>query len=82
MIPRDWVDAVIEGWTDDVPDRCQQFGCQASVETWCPLCRAYFCLFHDELTPVRRHDCLRGKADDDDDESLHMRLRAREATRP
>jgi hypothetical protein len=53
-------DFIIDG---DVPDRCQQFGCQMDAETWCPLCRAYFCLEHDELYPVRRHDCLRGKAE-------------------
>ena len=47
----------------DVPDRCQQFGCQAPVETWCPLCRGYFCKKHDELYPRRMHDCIRGKAE-------------------
>jgi len=47
----------------DVPEGCQQFGCHQPVETWCPLCRAYFCRTHDELYPVRRHDCLRGKAE-------------------
>jgi predicted nucleic acid binding AN1-type Zn finger protein len=60
----DWVDEVIAGWKpDDVPDRCQQFGCKRSAATWCPLCRAYFCHEHDELYPRRKHDCLRGKAD-------------------
>jgi hypothetical protein len=48
---------------DELPDRCQQFGCTHAAETWCPLCRAYFCHVHDELYPVRRHDCLRGKAE-------------------
>ena len=46
-----------------VPEWCQQFGCRQPVETWCPLCRAYFCAEHDELYPRRRHDCLRGKAE-------------------
>lgn len=44
-------------------DRCQQFGCRSSAETWCPLCRAFFCKQHDELYPARRHDCLRGPAE-------------------
>lgn len=43
--------------------KCQQFGCKCDVETWCPLCRAFFCKEHDELWPVRKHDCLRGKAE-------------------
>jgi len=47
----------------EIFDKCQQFGCQRDAETWCPLCRGYFCHEHDELTPVRRHDCLRGKAE-------------------
>ena len=47
----------------DVPEQCQQFGCRQPVETWCPLCRAFFCAEHDELVPVRRHDCRRGKAE-------------------
>ena len=52
------------GVTDDrVPERCQQFGCQQPVDTWCPLCRAYFCHEHDALYPRRMHDCLKGKAD-------------------
>jgi hypothetical protein len=46
-----------------VPELCQQFGCRQPVETWCPLCRSYFCKLHDELYPVRRHDCLRGRAE-------------------
>jgi hypothetical protein len=51
-------------WSDAaVPERCQQFGCREPVETWYPLCRAYFCARHDALYPVRRHDCLRGKAE-------------------
>lgn len=62
---QDWIDVVVDAWfkDQDVPDRCQQFGCQMDAETWCPLCRAYFCLEHDELYPVRRHDCLHGKAE-------------------
>ena len=47
----------------EIPERCQQFGCSQPAETWCPLCRAFFCKVHDELYPVRRHDCLRGKAE-------------------
>ena len=49
--------------TDELPDRCQQFACFAAAETWCPLCRAYFCKRHDELWPERRHDCIRGPAE-------------------
>ena len=48
---------------DELPDVCQQFACNREAETWCPLCRAFFCAEHDELYPVRRHDCLRGKAE-------------------
>jgi hypothetical protein len=44
--------------------RCQQAGCDRWAETWCPLCRAYLCKTHDELYPRRRHDCLRGKAEE------------------
>lgn len=47
----------------DVPEFCQQFACREPVETWCPLCRAYFCHAHDELVPLRKHDCLRGNAE-------------------
>jgi len=47
----------------DAPDLCQQFGCNRKAETWCPLCRSFFCAEHDELYPSRRHDCLKGKAD-------------------
>jgi hypothetical protein len=47
----------------DVPEICQQFSCRAPVQTWCSLCRGFFCDEHDQLTPVRRHDCLRGKAE-------------------
>jgi hypothetical protein len=59
-----WVDDVIAGWADDVPETCQQWACHKPVETWCPLCRAYFCHEHDELYPRRRHDCLKGKAEE------------------
>ena len=59
-----WVDEVIENWrADHVPEACQQFGCSKPVETWCPLCRAYFCAEHDPLYPRRMHDCLKGKAE-------------------
>lgn len=60
----DWVDDVMAGWIEDVPEWCQQFGCRQPVQTWCPLCRSYFCAEHDELYPRRRHDCLRGKAEE------------------
>jgi len=46
----------------DLPARCQQFGCTRPAVTWCPLCRGYFCADHDPLYPIRKHDCLRGKA--------------------
>ena len=62
----DWRYCVDEAYADDepsLPDLCQQFGCSEWAVTWCPLCRAYFCKQHDELTPVRRHDCLRGRAE-------------------
>jgi hypothetical protein len=61
------------------PRDCQQRGCTRTIATWCPLCERFLCLEHDPLTPVRMHDCLRGPAEDD--ESLSMRLRAREAWR-
>jgi len=46
-----------------LPDQCEQGECQQPVETWCPLCERFLCKPHDELTPTRRHDCLRGKAE-------------------
>lgn len=53
--------------TDEKPelifDKCQQWGCTADAETWCPLCRGFFCAAHDVLYPERRHDCIRGKAE-------------------
>lgn len=63
---RDLLDAVATFLASppDVPELCQQFGCRKPVETWCPLCRAFFCAEHDALYPVRRHDCLRGKAEE------------------
>jgi len=58
-----WVDHVIAEWkADPVPELCQHFACNQPVQTWCPLCRAFFCDEHDALTPVRKHDCVRGKA--------------------
>lgn len=63
---QDWIDVVIDSWDRDaqeLPDRCQQFGCRKDAETWCPLCRSYFCAEHDPLYPARRHDCLRGRAE-------------------
>jgi hypothetical protein len=48
-----------------LPKNCQQPGCDRSMETWCPLCEGFYCLEHDALVPVRRHDCLGGPADDD-----------------
>jgi len=59
-----WVDEVIEGWTPDpVPELCQEWACNEPAQTWCPLCRAFFCAYHDELVPVRRHACLKGHAE-------------------
>jgi hypothetical protein len=46
-----------------IPELCEQRGCASAIETWCVLCERYFCARHDELYPVRRHDCLRGKAE-------------------
>jgi hypothetical protein len=57
----DWAGMGLE----PVPEMCQQFGCCAQVQTWCPLCRAFFCDEHDQLTPVRRHDCLGGSAEEE-----------------
>ena len=39
---------------------CQQWGCQAPVETWCSLCRGFFCHYHDEC-------CCQGAAVMDDE---------------
>ena len=59
-----WVQDVIANWREDgVPETCQEFGCNAPVETSCPLCRGEFCHEHDELYPRRMHWCLRGKAE-------------------
>jgi hypothetical protein len=54
----------LRAWVSTVPELCQQFGCRAPVATWCPLCRAFFCSMHDELYPARRHDCIRGPAEE------------------
>lgn len=63
-VDADWVERVMQEWNvDDVPEICQQFGCRNQVQTWCPLCRAFFCDEHDQLVPVRKHDCLKGKAE-------------------
>jgi hypothetical protein len=43
---------------------CEHSGCEEPTETWCPLCRKSFCAYHDRLYPVRRHDCLKGKAEE------------------
>jgi hypothetical protein len=59
----DWRDVAER--QDVVPIWCQQHGCHARVEIWCPLCSKFLCLEHDPLVPVRRHDCLRGPADED-----------------
>ena len=48
---------------DELPERCEQWPCPKLAETWCPLCRAVFCHEHDQLYPLRRHDCLRGRAE-------------------
>jgi hypothetical protein len=47
-----------------VPEYCQQWACRQPVQTWCVLCRAFFCKVHDELYPRRMHDCLRGPAEE------------------
>ena len=47
----------------DIPGRCQQFGCQQEAETYCPLCRSFFCHEHDSLYPRRMHDCIKGRAE-------------------
>jgi hypothetical protein len=52
-----------EGVFPTIPERCQRLGCVAPVETFCPLCERFFCAEHDELVPVRRHDCVRGRAE-------------------
>lgn len=49
-----------------MPEQCQQAGCTAAVETYCPLCERFFCKAHDELYPARCHDCLNGPADVED----------------
>jgi len=55
---------ILDYWLKDtVPELCQQFGCNEPVATYCPLCRGCFCHEHDQLTPVRRHDCLKGRAE-------------------
>lgn len=43
---------------------CQQSRCTRDWQTYCPLCERLLCLEHDELTPRRMHDCLRGPATD------------------
>jgi len=42
---------------------CQQPGCDAETETWCPLCEKFLCAAHDPLIPRRMHDCLGGPAE-------------------
>ena len=63
----------------ELPRWCQVFGCHRSIATYCPLCEGFYCLYHDQLTPERRHNCLRESADDD--QELSARLRAREVWR-
>jgi hypothetical protein len=46
-----------------IPELCEQPGCQAAVQTYCPLCERFLCGAHDQLYPQRMHDCLRGKAE-------------------
>jgi len=46
-----------------ITDVCDVRDCKRPVETWCPLCQQFLCAEHDELVPVRRHDCLGRKAD-------------------
>jgi len=49
--------------TETIVEHCEQADCTRPVATWCPLCEKYLCLLHDELVPIRRHDCLGGPAD-------------------
>ena len=39
-----------------LPETCEQPGCTAAIETWCPLCERCLCHAHD---PVLEHACLR-----------------------
>jgi hypothetical protein len=55
---------VIAAALAEVPELCQEFGCRQPVQTWCPLCRCFFCDEHDELYPRRRHWCLKGPAEE------------------
>lgn len=48
---------------DLIPPVCDRPECQKPPETWCPLCEQFLCAEHDELVPVRRHECLGRKAD-------------------
>jgi hypothetical protein len=54
---------VLDALLERVPETCEHPSCTHAVQTWCPLCERFFCDEHDQLTPVRRHDCLRGKAE-------------------
>jgi hypothetical protein len=39
-----------------LPDQCDRAGCQAPVQTFCPICTRCFCLPHDKLPDG--HVCL------------------------
>jgi hypothetical protein len=43
---------------ETIPDECEVRGCSRLVQTWCPLCDTFLCLFHDELMARRGHECL------------------------
>jgi hypothetical protein len=44
------------GNVNDIPQRCERAGCQAPVQTFCPLCCRCFCTEHDKLPDG--HICL------------------------
>jgi hypothetical protein len=58
-------DCVI-GWLHNATDHTpsQYFAHAPFLEDECPLCERFLCAEHDQLVPVRRHDCLKGKADE------------------
>ena len=54
---------VVETFDLDMGVWCQQRGCARDYATWCPLCEGFYCMSHDPLTPVRKHDCVGGPAE-------------------
>ncbi len=40
----------------DLPQLCDRAGCQAPIDTWCPICSRFFCQEHDRLPDG--HLCL------------------------